>query len=66
VSTVVTFGHIDMPILVVLLVADGATTPPKIFVDIRQSTSLTPYGTVAHTMTVEVIETASHSVDEIY
>jgi len=59
-------NNIDMPILVLSLVADGATTPPKIFADIRKPTAPMPPGTVAHAMTVELIETASHSVDEIY
>jgi Ni,Fe-hydrogenase III small subunit len=59
------FRHIDMLILVLSLVADGATTLPKIFYDIPKPTALMPCGTVAHTTTVEVTETASHSVDEI-
>jgi hypothetical protein len=60
------FRHIDMLILVLPLVADGATTLPKTSFDIRKPTALMPCGIVAHTMTVEVTETASHSVDEIY
>jgi hypothetical protein len=58
-------NNIDMPILVLSLVADGASPLPKIFVDIRKLTALTLCGTVAHSMIAEVIETASHSVDEI-
>jgi hypothetical protein len=60
------FRHIDMPILVLSLVADGATTLPKIFADIRRPTAQMSSGTVAHAMTVELIEAVSHSVDEIY
>jgi hypothetical protein len=60
------FRHIDMPILVLSLVANGATTLPKIFADIRKHTAQMPPGTRAHAITVELIETVSHSVDEIY
>jgi hypothetical protein len=60
------FRHIVMLILVLSLVADGATTLPRTFFDIQKPTALMPCGIVVHTVNVEAIETAVHSVDEIY
>jgi hypothetical protein len=59
------FRFTDMLMLVLSQVAGGVTMLPKIFFDIRKPTALIPCGTVAHTMIVEVIETATHSADEI-